>query len=61
MIEKYWSQIIETVEEAVSISDPDGVILYLNKRHEILTGIPSSELLGKSVHDWCAGGCSTLC
>jgi len=51
MIEKYWSQIIETVEEAVSISDPDGVILYLNKRHEILTGIPSSELLGKSVHE----------
>ncbi len=51
MINKYCSQIIETMEEAVSISDPDGVILYLNKRHELITGIPSFELLGKSVHE----------
>ncbi|MEZ7195374.1 sigma-54 interaction domain-containing protein [Pseudodesulfovibrio karagichevae] len=51
MIEKYWSQIIETFDEAVSISDPDGIILYSNKRHEELTGIPGNELMGKSVHE----------
>jgi len=51
MIEKYWSQIIETFDEAVSISDPDGIILYSNKRHEELTGIPGEELMGKSVHE----------
>ncbi|HAS90388.1 MAG TPA: Fis family transcriptional regulator [Desulfovibrio sp.] len=51
MIDKYWPQIIETVDEAVSVSDPDGVILYLNKKHESITGIPGRELLGKSVHE----------
>jgi len=50
-IEKYWSQIIETLGEAVSISDPDGIIIYSNKRHEELTGIPGNELMGKSVHE----------
>jgi len=50
-VKKYWSQIIETFDEAVSISDPDGIILYANKRHEELTGIPRQELIGKSVHD----------
>ncbi|WP_238528159.1 sigma-54 interaction domain-containing protein [Pseudodesulfovibrio mercurii] len=48
---KYWSQIIETLGEAVSISDPDGIILYSNRRHEELTGIPGDELMGKSVHE----------
>ncbi|WP_419786502.1 sigma-54 interaction domain-containing protein [Pseudodesulfovibrio sp.] len=51
MIEKYWTQIIETFDEAISISDPDGIILYSNKRHEELTGIPGEELMGKSVHE----------
>lgn len=51
MLEKLYKQIIETFEEAISISDPDGIILYLNKQHEKLTGIPASELLGQSVHE----------
>lgn len=51
MINKYWSRIFETLDEAVSISDADGVIIYLNKRHEAITGIPASELLGKPVQE----------
>nr|WP_045218511.1 sigma-54-dependent Fis family transcriptional regulator [Desulfonatronum thioautotrophicum] len=49
MLEKYWSQLIETMDEAVSISDSKGIILYINKRYEDLSGISRSELLGKKV------------
>ncbi len=51
MISEYFAQIIETFEEAICISDRTGKIVYLNNRHEQLTGIPRAEFIGKSVQE----------
>lgn len=48
MLAEYLDQLLDTFKDAICITDRAGVIIYLNRRHSELTGIPKEDLLGKS-------------
>jgi PAS domain S-box-containing protein len=54
---KKFSMAIESASEHVIITDPDGVILYVNPAAEYLTGYSKKEILGKRPSLW--GGLMT--
>ncbi len=48
MLAEYLDQLLDTFKDAICITDREGTIVYLNRRHSELTGIPREDLLGKS-------------
>ncbi|MBI4804385.1 MAG: sigma 54-interacting transcriptional regulator [Desulfovibrio sp.] len=51
MLPQYFEQFLDAFNEAVCISDKNGVIVHLNAKHSELTGLPRHELIGKSVFE----------
>ncbi len=55
LIQKYLDQIWDAFSEGVCITDAEGIVLLVNKRHEELTGISRDTLLGHSVKELIQG------
>lgn len=49
MLEQYIDQMCDAYTDAISISNRQGIIVLVNKKHAEYTGIPRREMLGKSV------------
>ncbi|MBF7082939.1 sigma 54-interacting transcriptional regulator [Desulfallas sp. Bu1-1] len=48
--------IIESSYDGILLTDPEGTILKANRAHERITGVPSSEILGKNMADLVTAG-----
>ena len=51
MLTNYLIQIFESTQDAVSVSDKAGTMLYVNSTHAILTGVKPHDIIGKNVVD----------
>lgn len=49
---EYLEQIFNASRDGICISDADGIVVHLNKRHAEITGIPRNEMLGHSVMEF---------
>ncbi len=56
MLHEYLDQLFDAFKEGICISDVEGTVVHLNKRHAELTGIPREEMLGHSVRDFVERG-----
>ena len=48
ILRNYFEELLDSFGEAIAISDHQGIMLYVNKKHSELTGIDPQEILGKS-------------
>ena len=56
MLQEYLDQLFDAFREGICISDSDGVVVHLNRRHAEITGIPREEMLGHSVTEFVRRG-----
>ena len=49
MLQEYLDQLFDAFKEGICISDVEGTVVHLNRRHAEITGIPREEMLGHSV------------
>lgn len=52
MLQEYLDQLLDAFKEGICISDVDGTIIHLNKRHGEITGIAREEMIGRSAMDF---------
>ena len=48
MLQEYLDQLFDAFKEGICISDVEGTVVHLNRRHAEITGIPREEMLGHS-------------
>lgn len=48
-LQESYKRVLDTAQEGIVIYDENGILTYANKRMEIITELPVSELLGKQV------------
>ena len=46
MLQEYLDQLFDAFKEGICISDVEGTVVHLNRRHAEITGIPREEMLG---------------
>lgn len=56
MLQEYLDQLFDAFKEGICISDKDGIVVHLNRRHAEITGIPREEMLGHSVMEFVQRG-----
>ena len=56
MLQEYLDQLFDAFKEGICISDSDGIVVHLNRRHAEITGIPREEMLGHSVMEFVRRG-----
>ena len=49
MLKNYLNQLCDAFSDAISITDKNGIIVLVNKKHAEITGIPAEEIMGSSV------------
>ncbi len=52
MLQEYLDQLLDAFKEGICISDVDGTIIHLNKRHGEIMGIAREEMIGRSAMDF---------
>ena len=52
MLQEYLDQLFDAFKEGICISDVEGTVVHLNRRHAEITGIPREEMLGHSVMEF---------
>ena len=50
MLAEYIEQLCDIFRDAICVTDRNGLVVMVNKRHAELTGIPKHEILGKCIH-----------
>ena len=55
MLQEYLDQLL-TPQRGICISDVEGTVVHLNRRHAEITGIPREEMLGHSVMEFVKRG-----
>ena len=56
MLQEYLDQLFDAFKEGICISDVEGTVVHLNRRHAEITGIPREEMLGHSVMEFVRRG-----
>ncbi len=56
MLQEYLDQLFDAFKEGICISDVEGTVVHLNRRHAEITGIPREEMLGHSVTEFVRRG-----
>lgn len=56
MLQDYLEQLCDAFRDAICVSDRQGIVVLVNKRHAELTGIPKENMLGRSTQDMVGGG-----
>lgn len=56
MLQEYLDQIFDAFKEGICISDAEGTVIHLNRRHSEITGIPREEMLGHPVMEFVRRG-----
>ena len=57
MLQEYLDQLFDAFKEGICISDVEGTVVHLNRRHHAeITGIPREEMLGHSVMEFVKRG-----
>ncbi len=56
MLADYIEQLCDTFRDAICVTDRDGVVVLVNKRHAELTGLPREKMLGRNVRDMVQSG-----
>lgn len=56
MLQEYLDQLFDAFKEGICISDVEGTVVHLNRRHAEITGIPREEMLGHSVMEFVKRG-----
>ena len=51
MLNDFIEQICDTFRDAICVSDREGKVLLVNRRHAELTGIPREEMLRNRIQD----------
>ena len=49
---RHYKRILESLNDAVYATRPDGTILYVNQQYADMKGVPKAELIGTHIHDW---------
>lgn len=52
MLQEYLDQFLDAFKEGICISDVDGTIIHLNKRHGEITGITREQMIGRSAMEF---------
>jgi len=52
MLQEYLDQFLDAFKEGICISDVDGTIIHLNKRHGEITGIAREQMIGRSAMEF---------
>ena len=56
MLQEYLDQLFDAFKEGICISDVEGTVVHLNRRHAEIPGIPREEMLGQSVMEFVKRG-----
>ena len=60
MLQEYLDQLFDAFKEGICISDVEGTVVHLNRRHAEITGIPREEMLGHSVMEFVRRGSENI-
>lgn len=52
MLQEYLDQFLDAFKEGICISDVDGTIIHLNRRHGEITGIAREQMIGRSAMEF---------
>lgn len=56
MLADYIEQLCDTFRDAICVTDREGIVVLVNRRHAELTGIPQEKMLGRSAQDMVRSG-----
>ncbi len=56
MLAEYIEQLCDTFRDAICVTDREGVVVLVNKRHAELTGIPKEKMTGSRIQDMVQNG-----
>jgi two-component system response regulator HydG len=56
---RYWKEVVDTIQDGVMLVDPEGLILSVNRAFEEITGYTKEEILGKSCTILSCSSCET--
>lgn len=56
MLQNYLEQLCDAFRDAICVSDREGTVVLVNKRHAELTGIAKEDMLGRSTRDMVGRG-----
>ena len=56
MLADYIEQLCDTFRDAICVTDCEGIVVLVNRRHAELTGIPKEKMLGRRVQDMVQSG-----
>jgi PAS domain S-box-containing protein len=48
--ENFWKTVVDTIQDAVMVVSPEGIIMFVNRAFEEITGYRSGEILGQPCH-----------
>ena len=56
MLADYVEQLCDTFRDAICVTDKEGIVALVNKRHAELTGIPREKMIGSRIQDMVQNG-----
>lgn len=56
MLQEYLNQLLDVFSDGVCVTDTQGVVLFVNAKHEELTGVPHSSMMGHNVLEFLGKG-----
>lgn len=56
MLADYIEQLCDTFRDGICVTDHRGIVVLVNQRHAVLTGIPREKMLGMCVQDMVQNG-----
>lgn len=56
---RYWKEVVDTIQDGVMLVDPEGLILFVNRGFEEITGYTKEEILGKPCTILSCSSCET--
>lgn len=56
MLQEYLNQLLDVFSDGVCVTDTQGVVLFVNAKHEELTGVPHNSMMGRNVLEFLGKG-----